>query len=142
MASAADRVLYLDASALVKLVVREPESSALAEEVRGAAIVSSEIALAEVPRAIRRVMSGRRSPERRELERALEALLEGIHYVPLDRRLLVRAGAFREAFLRTLDAIHLASAVTLVPGVTAFVSYDERQLEAAQVAALPLLTPR
>lgn len=142
MASSAERVLYLDASALVKLVVREPESGALGAEIRGAALASSELALAEVPRAIRRLMSGRRSAERRELERALQALLERMYYVPVDRRLLVRAGAFREAFLRTLDAIHLASAITLVPGVDAFVSYDERQLEAAQVAALPLLTPR
>lgn len=141
MASAAERVLYLDASALVKLVVREPESDALLVETRGSLVASSELALAEVPRAIRRLLSGRRAAERAALEGNLRKLLEGLRYVPVRRGLLVRAGTFAEAYLRTLDAIHLASALELTPELDAFVSYDERQLEAAALAELPVLSP-
>lgn len=142
MASAAERLLYFDASALIKLIVREPESAALRQALDGAVVASSELVLAEVPRAIRRLLSGRRAAEWRGLEGQLRAVLERVRYVPVERRLLVRAGAFAEAYLRILDAIHLASALDLVPELDAFVSYDERQLEAAAVADLELLSPR
>jgi hypothetical protein len=141
VASAAERLLYVDASALVKLVVAEPESDALVAEIRGSVVASSELALAEVPRAIHRLLSGRRAPEREALLRTCARVLDGVALVPLDRALLVRAGSFSESYLRTLDAIHVASALSLTPELDALVTYDERQLEVAGVAGLPVLRP-
>lgn len=133
--------LYLDSSAIVKLVVAEPESAALVETVRGRGLVTSEIALAEVPRAIRRVVSGRRKNEREAVLAELQGVLEVLAYVPLDRALLVRAGSFREAYLRTLDAIHLASALAVDADIEAFVTYDERQAEALSLTGIAALRP-
>jgi uncharacterized protein len=140
-ATAAELAFYLDSSAIVKLVVAEPESAALLESVRGRGLVTSEIALAEVPRAIWRLLSGRRRPERESVLAQLPRVLEAFAYVPLDRPLLVRAGSFREAYLRTLDAIHVASALAVDTDLEAVVTYDERQVEAAESAGLACLSP-
>jgi uncharacterized protein len=141
VASAAESALYLDSSAIVKLVVAEPETAALVESIRGRGLVTSEIALAEVPRAIRRVLSGRRKNEREAVLAELQDVLEALAYVPLDRALLVRAGSFREAYLRTLDAIHLASALAIETDIEAFITYDERQAEALNVTGIAGLRP-
>jgi uncharacterized protein len=133
--------LYLDSSAIIKLVVAEPESAALIDTVRGRELVTSEIALAEVARAIRRVVSGRRRNERELVLTKLPAVLETLAYVPLARALLVRAGSFREAYLRTLDAIHLASALAVETDIDAFVTYDERQAEALNLTGIAGLRP-
>jgi uncharacterized protein len=133
--------LYLDSSAIVKLVVAEPESAALVETVRGRGLLTSEIALAEVPRAIQRLLSGGRTNEREAVLVELQAVLETFAYVPLDRALLVRAGSFREAYLRTLDAIHLASALAVETDIEAFVTYEERQAEALGLTGLAGLRP-
>lgn len=73
------------------------------------------------------------------LERA-GALLEGVALRPVDRPLLLAAGALHEPALRTLDAIHVASALDLHP-VDAFVTYDERQAAAARLAGLRTMAP-
>lgn len=125
----------------MKLVVAEPETAALVETIRGRGLVTSEIALAELPRAIRRVLSGRRKNEREAVLAELQDVLEALAYVPLDRALLVRAGSFREAYLRTLDAIHLASALAIDTDIQAFITYDERQAEALGVTGIAGLRP-
>ncbi len=133
-------LFYADASALVKLVRDEPESEALREFLAGADIVSSELVLTEVPRAIRRAAA---QDPRLTLDvlmpRASEAL-DAVGLLPLDRALLLAAGAFAEPALRALDAIHVAAAVELSP-VDAFVSYDERQAAAARLAGLRTMSP-
>lgn len=141
MASATDAPLYLDASALVKLVVEEPQSTALRREVGSAAIVSSELALAEVPRAMWRAGAGRSAREQVALRTAAAQLLESVSLVPLDRDLLLTAGSFDEPFLRTLDAIHVASAISIADAITAFVTYDERQAKVARQAAFQVIAP-
>jgi uncharacterized protein len=141
VANETELALYLDSSAIVKLIVAEPESGALVESVRSRGLVTSEIALAEVPRAIWRLLSGRRKLERESVLIQLPRVLETFAFVPLDRALLVRAGSFREAYLRTLDAIHLASALAVDTDIEAVVTYDERQVEAAESAGLVCLTP-
>jgi predicted nucleic acid-binding protein len=141
VATHSESALYLDSSAIVKLIVSEPESQALVETVRGHGVVTSEIALAEVPRAIWRMLSGRRAREREQVLREVPRVLESLAYVPVDRALLVRAGSFREAYLRTLDAIHLASALAVDTDVAAIVTYDERQAEAAESAGIVCLKP-
>jgi predicted nucleic acid-binding protein len=133
-------LLYADASALVKLVRDEPESAALRNFLSGADLVSCELVLTELPRAIRRAAAhDPRLPLELLIARAGETL-ETLALLPLDRALLVAAGALAETALRALDAIHVAAAVDLSP-LDAFVSYDERQAAAARLAGLRTVAP-
>lgn len=133
-------VLYADASALVKLVREEAESAALRAYLQDADLVSSELVLAEIPRAVRRAAAQEPAlPLDLLLERAAE-LLAVLALRPIDRGLLSAAGALAEPALRALDAIHVASAVDLDP-LEAFVTYDERQASAARLAGLRTMTP-
>ena len=131
---------YADASALVKLLRDEPESDALRAFLANSDIVSSELVLTEVPRAIRRAAA--RDPRLALdilIERAGETL-DAIALLPLERDLLLVAGALEEPALRALDAIHVAAAVDLAP-IDGFVSYDERQAAAARLAGLRTISP-
>ena len=133
-------VFYADASALVKLLHEEPESDALRAYLAGADLVSSELVLTEIPRAVRRAAGRDPSvPLDRFLERSGE-LIDALALRPLDRGLLAGAGALTEPALRALDAIHVASAVDLGP-VEAFVTYDERQSAVARLAGLRTMAP-
>ena len=133
-------VFYADASALVKLIREETESGALRAYLEGAGLVSSELILAEIPRAVRRaVVHDPSLPLDLLLARAGE-LLDALALRPLDRALIAGAGAFTEPALRALDAIHIASAVDL-DSVEAFVTYDERQAAAARLAGLRTMAP-
>ena len=133
-------VFYADASALVKLVREEAESEALRTFLADADLVSSELVLTEIPRAVRRAVAREpKLPLDLLLERAGE-LIDVLALQPLDRALLVAAGALAEPALRALDAIHVASAVDLDP-IGAFVTYDDRQAAAARLAGLRTLAP-
>jgi predicted nucleic acid-binding protein len=133
-------LFYADASALVKLIREEPESPTLSAFLDGADIVSSELVLAEVPRAIRRAVAhDPQLPLDTLVEQAAE-LLETLALLPLDQTIMVAAGALQEPTLRALDAIHVAAAIELSP-VDAFVSYDERQSAAARLAGLRTMAP-
>jgi predicted nucleic acid-binding protein len=133
-------VFYADASALVKLVREEAESGALRAYVEGADLVSSELVLAEIPRAVRRAVAQDPAlPLDLLLERTGE-LVDVLALRPLDRALLAGAGALAEPALRALDAIHVAAAVDLDP-IEAFVTYDERQAAAARLAGLRTMAP-
>lgn len=133
-------VFYADASALVKLVREEVESGALRAYLEGADLVSSELVLTEIPRAVRRAVSHDPAlPLDLLLERADE-LADMLALRPLDRALLTGAGALAEPVLRALDAVHVASAIDLHP-VEAFVTYDERQAAVARLAGLRTMAP-
>jgi predicted nucleic acid-binding protein len=133
-------VFYLDSSALVKLVRVEPESAALQRFIKGAGLVSSELVLTEVPRAIRRASAADpRLPVGPLLEHAA-LVLDGIALRAIDRASLLAAGAIDEPALRSLDAIHLVAAIDLLP-LDAFVSYDERQAAVARLAGLRTIAP-
>jgi uncharacterized protein len=133
-------LFYADASALVKLVRDEPESDALRTFLAGADLVSCELVLTELPRAIRRAAAhDRRLPLESLITRAGE-LIDALALLPVDRALLAAAGALTEPALRALDAIHLAAAVDVSP-VDGFVSYDERQSAAARLAGLRTVQP-
>jgi predicted nucleic acid-binding protein len=133
-------IFYADASALVKLVRVEAETDALRGYLAGADLVSSELILTEIPRAVRRaVAQNPELPLDRLLERAGE-LVDVLALRSLDRALLAGAGALAEPALRALDAIHVASAVDLDP-IDAFVTYDERQAAAARLAGLRTMAP-
>ena len=133
-------IFYTDASALVKLIRDEAESGALRAYLEGADLLSSELVLAEIPRAVHRAAAQDPAlPIDLLLGRAGE-LLDAIALRPLDRALLAGAGALAEPSLRALDAIHVASAVDLEP-IEAFVTYDERQAAAARLAGLRTMGP-
>ena len=133
-------LFYADSSALVKLVREEPETPALRTFLAEDDIVTCELVLTELPRAIRRAVSYDPGlPLGLLIERAGE-MLEAVALLPLDRPLLLAAGALAEPALRTLDAIHVAAAVDVSPP-DAFISYDERQAAAARLAGLRTVQP-
>ena len=133
-------LFYLDSSALVRLVREESESPALNTFLEEADLLSSELALTEIPRAIRRAAAD--DPEL-SLDQLLEQandMLDSLATAPLDQAVLVAAGALPEPVLRALDAIHVAAALSLSP-IDAFVTYDERQAAAARLAGLRTVAP-
>jgi predicted nucleic acid-binding protein len=96
--------------------------------------------LTELPRAIRRAAAlDPRLPVEALVERTVE-LIGAIGLRPLDRALLLAAGALAEPTLRALDAIHVTTAIDLFP-LDGFVSYDERQNAAARLAGLRTFAP-
>jgi predicted nucleic acid-binding protein len=136
VATADQAPLYLDASAIVKLIAEEPESAELIEAVTDERLVSSELAIAEVPCAIRRIEHG----DLVELIARADAVLATLALVPIGREVLTIAGAFTMPTLRALDAIHVASSL-LLDDLGLFVSYDARQLRAAAEAGLAIASP-
>lgn len=133
-------LFYTDASALLKLVREEPESAALRTFLADADLVSCELVLTEVPRAIRRASARDPGLPLEILIGQAGAVLDTVALLPLDRGLLSAAGAIAEPALRALDAIHVAAAVDVSP-IDAFVSYDQRQGGAARLAGLRTLAP-
>ena len=133
-------LFYTDTSALVKLVRDEPESRTLRMFLTDPDLLSCELVLTELPRAIRRAVAlDARLPLDDLIARAGE-LLDAVALLPLERPLLVAAGSIAEASLRALDAIHVAAAIELSP-LDGFVSYDERQSAAARLAGLRTFAP-
>ena len=133
-------VFYADASALVKLARDEAESASLSAYLAGADLVSSELALAEVPRALRRAVAMDPALPLEGLWGRVDELIHRIALRPVDHDVLLGAAALTEPSLRTLDAIHVATALHLSP-VEAFVTYDQRQAAAARLAGLRTVAP-
>ena len=125
------RTLYLDASAVTKLVVVEDGTDALRTEVAGAILVTSRVAVVEVAKAVARVASDATADE----------VLEAFVFVELDADLARSAASTGDAWLRALDAIHVASALLLGDELDGFITYDPRQAEAAQAHGLSVLSP-
>lgn len=133
-------LFYLDASALVKLIRDEPESRALRAYLGDADLVSGELVLTEIPRAVRRAAADDPGLELDVLMKHAGSVVDALGLVPLDRHLLLAAGALAEPALRALDAIHVAAAVGVAP-LEGFVTYDERQGAAARLAGLRTMSP-
>lgn len=128
-------VAYVESSALVKLVVAEPESRALRAGLAGATHrVASDLAMVETARAARRAAGDR------GLARA-RALFLRLAFVPIDREVVERAVALDPPALRSLDAIHVATACSLGAADLVFFSYDERTAGAARAAGLRVEAP-
>jgi predicted nucleic acid-binding protein len=127
-------VAYLDSSAIVKLVVDEPESPALR-----AFLAKQEDLLTSVVGAVeaRRIARRRRD----DADEQAAFVLGGIGLIDLDARVVAAASTLLPREIRSLDAIHLASALELRPGLTAFVTYDNRLAEAARAIGLPVVGP-
>jgi len=127
---------YLDSSAIVKFVVIERESGAMAawraeldpEDV----LMTCELAVAEVVRAVRRVDG--------DLDVAL-AHLGSLEQVVMDRDLMLAAGNLEPAAIRTLDAIHLAAAVAAGEELGGVITYDARMAATARELGILALAP-
>lgn len=129
-------LLYLDSSAIVKLIALEPETPALVDRLRERPdVVSSALARVEVLRAVRRA----RAPAA-EVRRA-EAVIGSITLLRLDDAVLDRAAAIGAADLRSLDAVHLASALSLGDALTALVTYDRQLASGAREHGIEVLMP-
>jgi predicted nucleic acid-binding protein len=131
----APTVAYIDSSALVKLVVPEPESEALrAELAKWERHVSSALARVEVVRACARVDS--------KAGRIADQIVGALDLIAVDERVLEEAALLAPAELRSLDSIHLASALLLGDALGVALVYDERLMEAMQATGMPVAAPR
>jgi predicted nucleic acid-binding protein len=127
-------MVYLDSSALVKLVVLEPESRALRAYLRREPErVSCGLARTEVLRAVRPLGPAAIETARR--------LLRSVNLVRLDDTLLDAAGVLEPLALRSLDAVHLAAAQLVAPALRAVVTYDRRMADAAAALGFPVAAP-
>lgn len=131
-------IVYVDTSALLKRVVVEAESSAVrallrSRDAAGDLLAASAITWLEVWRALRRAGL-------RDVRPASESALSGIAELPLDDEMLERARRVGSHDLRSLDAIHLASAVAV--GADELVTYDERLARSAEAIGILTVTPR
>ena len=129
--------LYVDTSALLKRVVVEPESAAIRSLLRdadasGDLLTASSLAWVEVWRALRRAGAA-------DVEAAAQNAFAGIAEFPLDDLILTRARQVGSDDLRSLDAIHLASAVAV--GADSLVTYDVRLAAAARSVGMLVLAP-
>lgn len=132
-------MIYLDSSGVVKLVRVETHTAELVTwlgDREGAALVSSALVEVEVPRALRR-----HTPTALD---GVQAVLSRLYKIEIDATVRETAASYETGALRSLDAIHLATADLLAreqEGLTAFVAYDERLLEAAQSIGLTTVSP-
>lgn len=127
--------VYLDASALVRLVLNEPEQPALHRwlaEHQGARLATNVIGAVEAQRA-----AGRGSVAERG---AMAALLRQLVWLDVTPAARAVAAVLQPAEIRTLDALHVASASELAP-LTALVTYDERTARAAVAYGLRVASP-
>jgi predicted nucleic acid-binding protein len=127
-------LLYLDSSAIVKLVVPEPETKALLSLLRSwPDRVSSVVAWIEVERAARRIGGG-------AIRRA-RTVLSRIALIDLDDEVAAGAAALQPPVLPTLDAIHLATALSLGGDLAVIAAYDDRLGKAAVAKGLKVYSP-
>lgn len=129
-------MIYLDSSALVKLVFDEAESDALREWLSNRTEitkVSSDLSPVELLRTCRRLDAGAIGDA--------TLLLGGIDRLPLDHAILQSAAALAPTQLRSLDAIHLASALSVRDDLTALIVYDHRLGSAAADLGIDVVAP-
>jgi predicted nucleic acid-binding protein len=126
--------IYVDTSAAVKLLVREPETSALrrwlGEKERD--LVSSDLLRTELSRVALRLGDG---------TRRTEAILAGMIVLPVTTATFDSAGALEPATMRSLDALHLAAALDLGDELDAILTYDERLGAAATAHGVDVVAP-
>lgn len=130
-------VVYVDPSALLKRVIVEAESPAVRRVLRdqdteGALLTSSSLAWVEVWRSLRRAAVS-------DLAATAQGALAGVAEFPLTEAVLTRARRVGPGDLRSLDAIHLASAIAV--GAGSVLTYDDRLATAARSIGLAVVAP-
>ncbi len=130
----AERATYLDSSAIVKLAVQEPESAALRRYLRRRRpLVSSALARTEISRALLTLGT-------EAVQRGLDVLAR-LELARLSDRVLIAAGTLLSADLRSLDAIHLATAQDFGADLARLVTYDARMTSAARRLGITVSAP-
>jgi predicted nucleic acid-binding protein len=130
----AERAIYLDSSAIVKLVVHEKESTALRRYLkRRAPLVVSALARTEVARAL--LPLGPTAVQRGH------DVLAGLELIRVTDRILLEAGSLLPAEIRSLDAIHLASMRQLGVSLRRLVTYDNRMAVTARKLGIAAVAP-
>ncbi|WP_431886766.1 type II toxin-antitoxin system VapC family toxin [Micromonospora wenchangensis] len=133
-------MIYLDSTAVIKLVRQEECSTDLVAWLNAhddVPLVSSALVEVEAPRALRRSAP--------QALIGVPAAVGRVFRLEIESTIRATAAAFAEPTLRSLDAIHLATAHVLTneagTALTAFVTYDRRLLECAKEAGLPTASP-
>jgi uncharacterized protein len=129
-------MIYLDSAAVVKLVHAEPESQALRDwldERAETAWVSSVLVEIESFRAL-----ARHAPQ---AVVRLHPVLDQIDLIDFGPRMRILAQTVQPVTVRSLDAIHLGTALAIRPDLTSFVTYDKRLLDAAAASGLRVDSP-
>jgi predicted nucleic acid-binding protein len=129
-------VIYCDSSALLRLIFLERETADLRRwlvDRPGNPVISSVLAKVEVLRGCRRINVG-------ALPQA-HALLADIQLIPLSGSVIDEASGLADPQLRSLDALHLSSALSIGLVLTAFIAYDRRLAAAADAAGLTTIQP-
>lgn len=129
-------MIYLDSAAVVKLAHAEPESAALRawlDERAETGWASSVLVEIESFRALARYAP--------EAVTRLHPVLDQVDLIDLSPRIRILAQTVRPVTVRSLDAIHLGSALSIRRSLTSFVTYDKRLLDAAIGAGLPADSP-
>lgn len=124
---------YLDSSAIVKLVLHEAETTALRSYLRGRACIASALVTTEVIRAVQ--------GHRDESVSAARSVLARVRLVRVTDEVLDDASMLRPASLRSLDAIHLATARLFHDELSELVTYDKRMADAARILGIPVVSP-
>ena len=123
---------YLDASALVKLALAEAESGPVQRYIDEIdEVVTSRVGIVETRRAVARAHG---------TDTAADVPLSSVAAVEFDHAIAATAAVLQPLALRTLDAIHLATALSLYH-VDAVVTYDNRLANAARSLGLPVVSP-
>ena len=125
----------MDTSALVKLVVREPETDALRGWLAAGSLdpVSCDLTRTELMRTVRRAAPDRAPDARR--------VLGTVTLTQVTTAIFEQAARLEPAALRSLDAIHLAAALDLGDDLDGLVTYDSRMAEAAGSAGIQVIAP-
>ena len=137
-------MVYVDASALVKLIIAEAESSELAAWMTDRVLVSSAIAGVEVRRAVGLARSAEPALASQVAARSLlantEEVLGHVTLLTIEDVVLERAAVVPPPTLRSVDALHLATALSL-RSPDGILTYDRRLAEAARAAGLTVFSP-
>jgi len=123
--------MYLDSSALTKLVIDEPESPSLLTVVQGRSLMTSRVAVVEVSKAVSR-SNPAADPSK---------IISLLTLLELGADVASVAATTGGPGLRALDAIHVATALLVGAELEAFITYDTRQSEAASAAGLHVIAP-
>lgn len=123
--------VYLDSSALTKLVIDEPESPSLQTVLQGRSLMTSRVAVVEVTKSVAR-SNPIADPSK---------ILSFVTLLELDADVASLAATTGGAGLRALDAIHVATALLVGAELESFITYDTRQSEAASAAGLHVIAP-
>jgi uncharacterized protein len=126
-------LIYVDTSAFLKTVWHEKESPALAEFLRDRPTVSSALLTVETRRSTLR--------EDPALLPRADLLLEDVTQIELSAAVLESASRLPDPYLRTLDAIHLATALLIRDDIETVLTYDARLRDAAEAHGLPTAAP-